>query len=94
MLLNLKRLTAEGRRCLKSWGLSWRGLCWSSPPPFCAPNRCRPIRVSWAAPRPASARSKTSATALFTTYLLPFEIASFLLLAAIIGRSFWAKKKL
>jgi len=37
---------------------------------------------------------ETIGTALFTTYLLPFEIASFLLLAAIIGAVVLAKKKL
>src|ERR1051325_9689252 len=42
---------------------------------------------------PASGNSELVATGLYTTYLLPFEIASILLLVAIVGAVALAKKR-
>jgi NADH-quinone oxidoreductase subunit J len=42
---------------------------------------------------PAAGNSELVGTALYTTYLLPFEIASILLLVAIVGAVVLAKKK-
>jgi len=46
-----------------------------------------------APPIPAAGNSQMVGTALYTTYLLPFEIASILLLVAIVGAVVLAKKK-
>jgi NADH-quinone oxidoreductase subunit J len=42
---------------------------------------------------PATGNSETVGTALYTTYLLPFEIASILLLVAIVGAVVLAKRR-
>jgi NADH-quinone oxidoreductase subunit J len=42
---------------------------------------------------PVAGNSQLVGTALYTTYLLPFEIASILLLVAIVGAVVLAKKK-
>src|SRR5205085_8030307 len=46
-----------------------------------------------AAPQTAIGNTEAVATALYTTYLLPFEIASILLLVAIVGAVVLAKRK-
>jgi NADH-quinone oxidoreductase subunit J len=43
---------------------------------------------------PAAGNAQMVGTALYTSYLLPFEIASILLLVAIVGAVVLAKKKM
>jgi len=55
-------------------------------------NAVQPTPPAGAAPRPGSVENV--ATALFTNYLIPFEVASMLLLVAMVGAIILAKKEL
>jgi NADH-quinone oxidoreductase subunit J len=52
------------------------------------------LPVAETSANPAAGNSQLVGTALYTTYLLPFEIASILLLVAIVGAVVLAKKKM
>ena len=94
MLLDLPS-EAAGPRFGAHWplcaaaGVAFAALAWYAQMPG---SRCR-LRSPWP---PEALRQGTSAavgTALFTEFALPFEIASLILLAAIVGAVVVAKRK-
>ncbi|MFH1862889.1 MAG: NADH-quinone oxidoreductase subunit J [bacterium] len=94
MLLNLKRIQEQGIPTLRLIGVVVSGLLlvvmalvFRSAPLAADSGFLRPTEVGFGSVEQVG-------RALFTTYLLPFEITSFLLLAGIIGAVVLAKKKL
>jgi len=95
MLLNLDqvRTRAEGARSVRWWGgaviaVGILGIVWMVMKAFVPPAGVSPAGAE-------AARSNTEILGreLFSTYLLPFEIASILLLAAIIGAVVLARRR-
>ena len=94
MLLNLKRIEEGGALVLKILGVAVAGLLLVV---TAVVLRSVAIPVDSGFLRPLQdgfGSVESVGRSLFTIYLLPFEIASFLLLAAIIGAVVLAKKKL
>ena len=96
MLLNAGAETQQGP--LASWRSCWACRCWSR---FSAllglhhPARCCPHRRQVHLRRlHRRHRRATSARALFTSYLLPFEVTSILILIAILGAIVLARKEM
>ncbi len=93
MLLDLPQETA-GRRFGAHWplcaaaGLAFAALAWYSLEPGFVP---RPALEATGGPPPGSLA--TVGTVLFTRFALPFEIASLILLAAIVGAVVLARKR-
>ena len=105
MLLDLPR-EAAGPRFGAHWplsaaaGLAFAALAWYAREPGLVPTADRTAGVSSAAAAlgaPAGGPSRGSllavGTVLFTQFALPFEIASLILLAAIVGAVVVAKRK-
>jgi len=99
MLVNLKRPPEEyrdpRRRSVLGFGLSAAVLAelgliafWSR---F---NPAPPLAVSTAAAMPVTGNTEQVGWLLYTSYLIPFEIASMLLLVAMIGAIVLAKREL
>ena len=93
MLLDLPR-EAAGPAFGAHWplcaaaGLAFAALTWHAREPWLAPTaKSAPVGSS-----PLGSLSSVG-TALFTTFALPFEIASLILLAAIVGAIMVAKRK-
>ncbi len=92
MLLDLPRETA-GPRFGSHWpigaaaGVAFAALAWYAHDPGLVP----PAQISSGGPSPGNLRA--IGTALFTQFALPFEIASLILLAAIVGAVVVAKRK-
>lgn len=94
MLLNLKRIDEGGSSLLKILGVVVSGLLLVLTA-FVVRRVAIPADSGFLRSSPEGFGSVESVgRSLFTEYLLPFEIASFLLLAAIIGAVVLAKKKL
>jgi NADH-quinone oxidoreductase subunit J len=93
MLLNLEELQIFDRReTVRWWGgaliaVAVMGIVWAVFKVFIAPS---PAKAGEAA---GLTNTQVLGRELFTTYLLPFEIASVLLLAAIIGTVILVRKK-
>lgn len=93
MLLDLPR-EAAGPRFGAHWplsvaaGLTFAALAWYASAPGLVPIAERP-----AAPSPPPGNLSLVGTALFTRFALPFEIASLILLAAIVGAVVVARRK-
>lgn len=93
MLLDVPSEAAE-RRFGAHWplcavvGVAFAALAWRAQAPGLAP----PAQPASAGP-PASGNLSTVGTALFTEFALPFEIASLILLAAIVGAVVVARRK-
>ncbi len=95
MLLNLDqvRTRAEGARSVRWWGgaviaVGVLGIVWMVMKAFVPP-----AGVSPAGAEAARSNPEILGRELFSTYLLPFEIASILLLAAIIGAVVLARRR-
>jgi NADH-quinone oxidoreductase subunit J len=92
MLLNLDRITLPDDPRKVRW---WVGVCLA----VLLPMILVPVFVQFhitggEVPKALQApNTQTIAEALFTTYLLPFEVASVLLLAAIMGAVMLARKR-
>jgi len=94
MLLNLNRIQEGGALILKILGVVVAGLMLVVTAVVLR-SVAIPADSGFLRPLQAGFGSvEAVGRSLFTTYLLPFEIASFLLLAAIIGAVVLAKKKL
>ncbi|MCX6641139.1 MAG: NADH-quinone oxidoreductase subunit J [bacterium] len=94
MLLNLNRIKEEGSPLLKALGMMVAGMLLVIAAVVIRSTVIPSDSGFVAGTEPGFGSVEAIGRSLFTTYLLPFEIASFLLLAAIIGAVVLAKKKL
>ena len=95
MLLNLDQIHigTESARSVRWWGgaliaVGMLGIIWMVLKAFVPPATISPAGTATAVPN-----TQVLGRELFSTYLLPFEIASILLLAAIIGAVILARRR-
>ena len=89
MLVNLKR-PPEAHRIrsgARRWVRRWRRRCWSEFAAIAGLSRVRPARAGGrgGAAMPVTGNTEQVGWLLYTGYLIPFEIASMLLLVAMVG---------
>jgi NADH-quinone oxidoreductase subunit J len=98
MLVNLKRPPEAhqdpARRTRLGFGLAVAVLAELGAIAFFASNSAAPGAIVPSAPLPVSGNTEEVGWLLYTSYLIPFEIASMLLLVAMIGAILLAKREL